>query len=616
MYTPAQFKTPLISLLFTLLVLIPLSSYAKPMGFVEFIKDDVDGVDHLKCLKEAVLTPNNEYLYAVSFCDDAINIFDRNALTGALSFKKAIVGDDVTGEGLRSINFILMHPNGKFLYAQGRTGGGTGPDDEFGRFRNSVFSYAIDQESGALSLIQEFDGVGTTYDMTMSADGLFVYVGGAGGIRVLKTDAGGMLSASSSVDEVNIVDGARESFELKISPNGNHLYSETRRGDGVAVLFDRDSITGVLTPPSEFPPSGFTGTNSLSASTEFAFSPGGEHFYMFSTAGPNTGDRIVLFDVDQSTGVLTYKSELTEIPDNFPSARLNCPTDIRISKNGKLLYFVDKCAGTFQLWSRDLSSGELTYLDAAVETEGGVPYRAFAQVEDIVVSADGHFAYIINNYGISVFNLTANIELSSVMEIDEQGDGLVIRGSTTVTNLGPSSAHSVEVSLAVDVESLGVVSVTSTSGACVIEDVVKCNIPVINNNGTEIISFEYTVPGLGGSIELWSTVVQSEIDSGISEFRETFTYIHSEASIDTKPLCLRVDGMPVDGVQELVLCDDDEMLVDTDDISDAGDTADTTPVITTSAPKKKRRSGASDYLFLLLPVSLYCLRRSALQRVS
>ena len=96
------------------------------------------------------------------------------------------------------------------------------------------------------------------------------------------------------------VDGLNGALSVTVSPDGKHLYAAGQSDDAVAV-FSRDSTTGALTFV-EVQRDGVGGVDGLLEAHWVTVSPDGKHLY----AAGQLDDAVAVFSRDSTTGALTF----------------------------------------------------------------------------------------------------------------------------------------------------------------------------------------------------------------------------------------------------------------------------------------------------------------------
>ena len=285
------------------------------LSFVEAEIDGVGGVDGLRSAHGAVVSPDGANVYVAGYEADAVAVFARDPVSGALSFVEAQRNGVGGVEGLDGAIWIAPSPDGAHLYVAGAAD-------------SAVAVFGRDAGSGALTFLQVLrngtDGVigmGGARSTLVSPDGKFVYVG-SGAILVSPTDnaivvfardpASGLLTfVEAQFDNVGGVDGLFGVYEIAFAAGGASLYAASF-GDNAVAVFDRDAVTGGLAFRQAIfdgPPLG--GAHALVASPDDA------HVYVAAFNEP----ALAWFARDAETGALTF----VDAVDSTPASLGDCP---------------------------------------------------------------------------------------------------------------------------------------------------------------------------------------------------------------------------------------------------------------------------------------------------
>ncbi len=223
-------------------------------------------------------SPDGRFVYVAARADAAVSTFARNP-NGSLSFQGCLTGgitgfivglktvctqvapDNSHGSGLRSINRIVLSPDGSSLYASSPT-------------TSSVTEFRRDPVTGQLTYLGCITG---------ESRGL---------------GPGNPCRAIPTAQEAGFDSGMWLIERLMISRDGRSLYGAARKDDAIAA-FSRDPATGALT---------FLGiVGGLGEPTDVALSPGGHSLYV-SLRGDAA---IARFSRNPTTGDLSFEGCLT-----------------------------------------------------------------------------------------------------------------------------------------------------------------------------------------------------------------------------------------------------------------------------------------------------------------
>lgn len=238
----------------------------------------VDGLDGAFGLD---VSPDGRYIYVSSPVQDSIAIFYRDA--------DDFVGyeDTITSVELDGVQNISITPDGQQLYAVGFPTIGEG----------QIAAYQRDLTTGALTHIQTkhegdvififpvtvyLDGLDGAYNITISPDGIFIYVVSAfdDNVALFKRNPtdGTMLYYGHYREGSGTLTGLNGPFGVDVSPDGKHLFVSSLLSDAVAV-FERDTETGFLTEIQVVFDDAVGGTPSLDGALSVLMAPDGRGVY-------------------------------------------------------------------------------------------------------------------------------------------------------------------------------------------------------------------------------------------------------------------------------------------------------------------------------------------------
>jgi DNA-binding beta-propeller fold protein YncE len=286
-----------------------------------------------------VVSPDGKNAYLTANGSSAIAIFDRNPSTGALTQKAGAAGCitnalgdvtcDTSGRGIGAATTVTISPDGKNAYAAGFS------SDAVAIFDRDPVTGALTQKAGAAGCITLPAGDATctttgraldgAYWVTVSPDGENVYVASqfSDGVAIFDRDTGtGALTQKAGAagcivqgtDATCTNDGRGLDFArgIELSPDGKSVYVASQQY-GYLAVFDRDLNTGALTQKAGAEGcitggggavSCNTGGRALLGAMSVAVSPDNGSVYV---AAQNSSG-VAIFDRDTGTGSLTQKS--------------------------------------------------------------------------------------------------------------------------------------------------------------------------------------------------------------------------------------------------------------------------------------------------------------------
>ncbi|QEF96371.1 Serine-aspartate repeat-containing protein D precursor [Stieleria maiorica] len=379
---------------------------AAPVGntyFVRSIKDGTSGANYLDEAAGVTTSPDGNYLYVASFNDDSVTVFSRDAVTGQLTVVQQVV-DNVGGvSGLWGAQSIAITQDGENLYVAsaldnalvmfdrdpltgqltflGKLTDGIGgvdglneavgvqvSDDGIHLYvaavgDDSVTAFTRDPSTGLVSYTRKY--VGSTngaFAAEISPDQRHVYVSGtsSSAITVYDRDASsGLLSLKQTVRQSDAgVDGLSGVVGMSVSPDGKNVYAAGYYGDKIAV-FDRDTTTGLLSfLHTTADPNG----GSVAGPISVLASPDGHHV----VAMYELYDAIQIFDRDPSTGQLTLSQQFRDGVGGVDG--LNGAWDAEFSDDGRSLYVVGAYDDAVVIFDRNAGPWVAATVQASVST--------------------------------------------------------------------------------------------------------------------------------------------------------------------------------------------------------------------------------------------------------
>lgn len=183
--------------------------------------------------------------------------------------------------------------------------------------------------------------------------------------------------------------------EIAIDPLGRFVYT-ANSDDATVSMFTINQTTGVLTPTTPATVSTMVPGNILWDPNFLTVDPAGKFLYV--TELLTNGAAVLMFSIDQTTGLLTPTSPATVITDGIP-------WQIVITPNGKFAYVVNNFSGGEYIdgvaeYTVNSTTGVLTQ-NAVAAAAGNAPTA-------IVVDPTGSFAYVVNRLDDTVSMYTIN----------------------------------------------------------------------------------------------------------------------------------------------------------------------------------------------------------------
>jgi 6-phosphogluconolactonase (cycloisomerase 2 family) len=374
---------------------------------------DVEGPYGLIGAHGVAVSPDGRDVYVVSFDDNALVVFGRNAGTGGLTYATTHFNGEGDVTGLFRAVALTVAPDGRDLYVASF-------------FGDAIVAFRRDVETGAVSFNEAlFGGSGGLLGLTqlegvvVSPDNAHVYVASYGDNSVTSLrrdrDTGRLEIIDVDVSGENGVSGLFRAAGVAISPDGAHVYA-VGGGDSALAAFERDPATGQL-DFLEVHFEGRNGVSGLEVPVAVAVSPDGSDVYGLGNNG------IAQFRRQASTGLLRFTGVQTEGVVN--ESGTSGPTALAVSPSGAFVYVARGGDDAVAVLRRDPADGDLSFVEQHDNSLGEMP--ALAGASSVAVSPDDRSVYVAAQFGdaVSAFQrvCTGDCDGDGVVTIDE-----IIRG--------------------------------------------------------------------------------------------------------------------------------------------------------------------------------------------
>ncbi len=367
------------------------------LAFVEAQKDGVGSVDGLRGVWSVTVSPDGKHVYAAGYRDDAVAVFSRDETTGRLAFVEA-QKEGVGGlDGIGGACSVAVSPDGRHVYVASH-------------WDYAVAVFSQDRTTGKLTFVEaQRDGVGGVDGLfviqwvTVSPDGKHVYAAGYRdyAVAVFSRDetTGKLTFVEVQKDDVGGVDGLYGASFVTVSPDGEHVYAAGYL-DSAVVVFKRDRGTGKLTFV-EVQQDGIGSVDGLRGASSVAPSPDGKHIYVAGVSD----HAVTVFSQDKTTGKLTWievQQDGVGGVDGLQGAR-----SVVVSPNGRYVYAAGWGEHALAVFSRDGTTGKLTFVESQRDGLGGVDGLQGASCVAVSPDRNGKHIYVAGNWAqaVSVFNV-------------------------------------------------------------------------------------------------------------------------------------------------------------------------------------------------------------------
>src|SRR5437764_20391 len=171
---------------------------------------------------------------------------------------------------------------------------------------------------------------------------------------------------------------------VAVSPDGRTVYATGEVDDALAV-FHRDSATGALTFV-EMKQDAVDGVDGLNGAHGVVVSPDGVHVYVAS----KTGDALAVFSRDVDTGALTFVQAKNDGVGKVNG--LDGAEGIAISPDGAHVYVAGRNDDSLVVFDRNPETGMLTSVQLLEDGVGGV--NGLNGADAVAVSPDGTHVFV------------------------------------------------------------------------------------------------------------------------------------------------------------------------------------------------------------------------------
>lgn len=256
----------------------------------------------------------------------------------------------------------------------------------------------------------------------LSPDGDHLYVPGyqlsgvGGEIAILERSSltGRLVQSGLVVNGQGAVTGLDGPFAAVASPDGGFVYVTAVRDNSV-VVFARNQATGDLSfVQSQI--NGVSGVEGLSAPRGLALSPGGEHLYV---AGLDD-DAVVVFSRNTTSGTLTFVEARYNSVGGVTG--LEAPTGVAVSPDGTNVYVTAAASDSVVTFARSPATGTLLFVDAISDTDLGVD--GLLNPGFVALSPDGAHVYVAGTGDSAIVVLERAVGFGELSFVEAIFDGI------------------------------------------------------------------------------------------------------------------------------------------------------------------------------------------------
>ncbi len=223
-------------------------------------------------------------------------------------------------------------------------------------------------------------------------------------------------------------------YGLAASPDGKHLYAAGYY-DGVIAVFSRSAGTGRLTL-TEIQRDGVNGIDGIDCVMDVTVSPDGRHLY----AVGDWDDGLAVFSRDSTTGALSFVEVQKEGAGGIEG--LEGAVAVEVSPDNRHVYVAGSLEDSVAVFSRDSTTGSLTFVAVYNDGVGGV--EGIGGASAIAFSPDGRHLYVTGYYGdtLALFDRdSATGELTFIEAYYDGVGGVDGLGGACGVTMSPDGEH-------------------------------------------------------------------------------------------------------------------------------------------------------------------------------
>ncbi|MFK8103116.1 MAG: beta-propeller fold lactonase family protein [Saprospiraceae bacterium] len=364
------------------------------LSFINAVKNETNAISGIGGAQGLVVSPDGKHLYVAGAKDQAIGIFKREIIEGEIEYL-GLVQNGMNGvEGLIDPQRLAMSSDGNYLYATSSS------SDALLVFSRNVLSGALFFIEKKQDGFGNIDGLSGPLEVQVSPDDRHVYVTAKedGAICLFERNSlTGQLNFITAFQEGSIATPGTlsDAHALAISPNGDFVYA-TSAEQGTLLAFERNATTGLLTF-KDVVLDDLGAVDGLAYAAAVTISSDGKFVYALGAEE----NAIAVFSWNEMTAAFDFLMKIEEGTNGIEG--LVNPTSMQLSLTGAYLYVTAKTSGKVLVFARNKDTGELIFKTSIKSDGDGVKAMEYPVAMD--VSPDGNFLYVANQEGnsLSVF---------------------------------------------------------------------------------------------------------------------------------------------------------------------------------------------------------------------
>ena len=274
-------------------------------------------------------------------------------------------------------------------------------------------NFSVNAE-GLLDFIEKYSngiagylGLDGAKAIEIASNGKHIYATGYNSNTIVtltrNTSDGTLTYTEHKTDNIGGVDGMDGPIALSLSPDGKNIYVLGKNENAIAV-FSRNISDGLLTF-YEMKQNGSDGVTNMTSPTAIDITT--KSAYVVSEDDKS----IVSFTRTLSNGSLTYQNNIVRTTD------LDGASSVYISPDGKNVYATGKTNGTVIAFTRSTSNGAISYFETQTDDAGGITKLGGAH--DIIMSGDNKHLYVASYDDDAVVVFSRNTSTGALTFVQE-----------------------------------------------------------------------------------------------------------------------------------------------------------------------------------------------------
>ncbi len=262
------------------------------------------------------------------------------------------------------------------------------------------------------------DGLAGPRSVAITLDGSYLYAAGqaenAVSVFSRNITTGELTFVQVLKDGINGVDGLYSVNSVTVSIDGRNLYA-AGEGEHALAVFSRNSVTGELIF-IEVVRDGVNGIDGLRGAKSVTVSPDGNFVY----AASYLDNAITVFSRNSTTGGLTFLEQMKDDVGGVDGLRY--ARSVIVTPDGNHLYAAGYLDEAIVVFSRNSVTGKLTFVEVVENFINGV--EGLDGIYSVTVSSDGSHLYAAGHSQESVAVFSRNITTGELTFVEVLRNGV------------------------------------------------------------------------------------------------------------------------------------------------------------------------------------------------